>query len=131
MLHNTLILFRYASVNLTAATVEARAMKQLPKDLHDAVIGMLLGDAGAYRTSSSLTSNTRLEFSFGSGRELFAEYVGILFALYCNTPVSSLMVAATVNGVLHKSFRLKTVALPLFNNTGIYSTRIILLQVRQ
>lgn len=110
----TLTLLRNVRAVLTAAQVNARSVTQLPKALHDAIIGMLLGDAGAYRTGSP-TSNTRLEFSFGAGREVFAEYVGTLLSLYCNTPVSSLKVAATVGGTLHKSFRLKTVALPLFN----------------
>lgn len=40
-------------------------------------------------------------------------YVASLMAMYHNTPVTALQVLA--GGILHTSYRLKTVALPLFN----------------
>lgn len=52
---------------------ELRKLTSLPLALHQAVIGMLLGDAGCYRTSKSPTSNSRLEFSFGKDRLAFAQ----------------------------------------------------------
>jgi hypothetical protein len=61
MLHSTLTLLRNLRVTLTPEQLDARKLLQLPTQLHQAVVGMLLGDAGAFRTSSSLTSNTRLE----------------------------------------------------------------------
>ena len=61
MLHATLTLLRYVRVSLTPEQLDARKLGQLPSVLHQAVVGMLLGDAGAYRTSISQTSNTRLE----------------------------------------------------------------------
>lgn len=61
MLHKTLTLLRNVSIQLTQKQVDARKLVQLPSMLHQAVVGMLLGDAGAYRTSASQTSNTRLE----------------------------------------------------------------------
>lgn len=77
---------------------------------------MLLGDAGCYRTSKSLTSNSRLEFSFGQHRLVFAQFVEALLKEYVNTPVTPLLVQAIKGGEKnHTSYRLKTLALPVFN----------------
>lgn len=95
---------------------ELRALTSLPSDLSEAIIGMLLGDAGCFRISKSPTSNSRLEFSFGKDRFLFAKFIEGLLRDYVTTPVSSRLVHGTPGGPnIHTSYRLKTIALPVFN----------------
>lgn len=95
---------------------ELRKLTSLPSDLHQAIIGMLLGDAGCFRTSKSPTSNSRLEFSFGKDRHVFAKFIEELLKEFITTSVTSLLVHATPGGPKsHTSFRLKTLALPVFH----------------
>lgn len=94
---------------------ELRALTSLPSDLDSAIIGMLLGDAGCYRTKGD-TSNSRLEFSFGKDRLEFANWIYGLLSDYVTNPVKAILVAAVPNGPKdHTSYRLKTMALPVFN----------------
>jgi hypothetical protein len=48
-----------------------------PHDLHSILIGLMLGDAGIYK--SSITSNSRLEMSFGAKYKQYAEHIENLF----------------------------------------------------
>lgn len=101
------MLFRNLPVILTAKQLEVRKALVLPEMVKQAMIGQLLGDAFAYR--SSPTANTRIEWSFGALRKEYAEFLANMFAPYCNTGV---IVKATGAA----GFRLKTVSLGLFND---------------
>lgn len=103
---NTLTLFRNIPVQLTSAQLFARKALVLPSDVYQALIGQLLGDAYAYR--SSPTANTRIEWSFGAARGDYANYLGDMFSLYCNTGVLVKTTGAA-------GYRLKTITLKLFN----------------
>jgi hypothetical protein len=102
----TLTLFRNIPVQLTSAQLFARKALVLPSDVYQALIGQLLGDAYAYR--SSPTANTRIEWSFGAARGDYANYLGDMFSLYCNTGVLVKTTGAA-------GYRLKTITLKLFN----------------
>ena len=65
-------LFVYIKLPVTAAIALIRKASTLPMHQHAVMIGALLGDAGCYRTTKSLNSNSRLEFSFGQHRLEFA-----------------------------------------------------------
>lgn len=101
-----LMLLRNIPVTLTGVQLTARKALVLPADITQALIGQLLGDAFAYR--SSPTSNTRIEWSFGALRGEYAQFLADMFNLYCNTGV---IVKATGAA----GYRLKTVSLALFN----------------
>jgi LAGLIDADG DNA endonuclease family len=75
------------------------------------LIGLMLGDASLYRTSS--TSNTRLEFSFGEKYKLFAEKIEIIFNLFISTPLKSVEIKGKLNTYLN--YRLKTRSFSIFN----------------
>lgn len=49
----------------------------ITKDLNSVLIGLILGDAGVYKTSS--TSNARIELSFGQKYKSFAEHLAFIF----------------------------------------------------
>ena len=85
--------------------------KNLPENLHSILIGLMLGDAGIYK--SSKTSNSRLEMSFGTNYKQFAEYIENLFKEYIKNSIKEVEVKG-VNKV-YLNFRLKTMTLPLFN----------------
>ena len=85
--------------------------KILPENLHSILIGLMLGDAGIYK--SSKTSNSRLEMSFGTNYKQFAEYIENLFKEYIKNSIKEVEVKG-VNKV-YLNFRLKTMTLPLFN----------------
>jgi len=70
---HTLILFSNIALPVTNTVLALRKAITLPVHLHNLMIGLLLGDAGVYRTTKSLTSNSRLEFSFGQHRIIFAK----------------------------------------------------------
>lgn len=107
---------RYNSTGTNLDKQKLRKLLTLPTALHEALIGMLLGDAGCYRTSKSLTSNSRIEFSFGKDRLVFAKFIAELLKDFISTPLNTLLVAAVPGGdKVHTSFRLKTIALPVFN----------------
>jgi hypothetical protein len=78
----------------------------LPESLNSALIGIMLGDGGIYRTSS--TSNSRFEMSFGQHSQQFAEKIGDLFKDYMSNPIKAVKLEV-------KNNRLKTATLPLFN----------------
>jgi hypothetical protein len=68
----TLSLLKYVKAEVSARVAMIRKAAYLPSHLNNIMIGVLLGDAGCYRTTKSLSSNSRLEFSFGQHRALFA-----------------------------------------------------------
>lgn len=103
-----LTLYRNVPVVLTQAVLDARKAVSLPTDVTQALIGQLLGDAYAYR--SSPTANTRIEWSFGALRQEYAEYIANMMSLYCNISWGLRPLLASSN------YRLKTVALSLFNS---------------
>ena len=82
-----------------------------PDSLISVLIGILLGDGGIYRTSS--TSNCRFEMSFGQHSQQFAEKIGELFKDYMSNPVKS--VTLKVRDKTYTNYRLKTATLSLFN----------------
>lgn len=82
-----------------------------PDSLISVLIGILLGDGGIYRTSS--TSNCRFEMSFGQHSQQFAEKIGELFKDYMSNPVKS--VTLKVRDKTYINYRLKTATLSLFN----------------
>jgi hypothetical protein len=49
------------------------------------LIGLILGDASLSR--ASISSNTRLDFSFGEKYKLFAEKIENIFKLFISTPL--------------------------------------------
>ena len=57
-----------------------------PESIHSILVGLILGDAGLYK--SSPTSNTRLEMSFGSNYKDFAEFIQKLLSLFISNPVT-------------------------------------------
>jgi len=59
----------------------------LPESLNSVLIGIMLGDGGIYRSSS--TSNSRFEMSFGQHSQQFAEKIGDLFKDYMSNPVKA------------------------------------------
>jgi hypothetical protein len=75
------------------------------------LIGLILGDASLYRTS--VTSNTRLEFSFGEKYKLFAEKIETIFNLFISTPLKSVEIKGKLNTYLN--YRLKTRSFSIFN----------------
>ena len=74
-------------------------------------MGLMLGDASLYRTSS--TSNTRLEFSFGEKYKLFAEKIETKFKLFISTPLKRVEIKGKLNTYLN--YRLKTRSFSIFN----------------
>jgi LAGLIDADG DNA endonuclease family len=81
------------------------------KNLHDILIGLILGDGHLYKTS--LTSNTRFELSFGKDRELFANWIGDLFKDYSKTGITKSNIK--MKSLFSYNFRFKTKSLPIFN----------------
>jgi hypothetical protein len=63
----TLILLNLNNSNINKLT----NITSLPENLNSVLIGIMLGDGGIY--CSSLTSNARLEMSFGQKYKSFAE----------------------------------------------------------
>lgn len=88
-----------------------RKETSLPKDLNSALIGIMLGDGGIYRTSP--TGNCRFEMSFGQAYKQFAESIGILFSDYMNNPIKAIELKG--KSKVYVNYRLKTITLPLFN----------------
>lgn len=84
----------------------------LPKNLHDILIGIMLGDGHIYK--SSPTSNSRFEMSFGKDRISFANWVGDLFNDYSNNGIQKIYYNQDIFNPKF-GFRLKTQSLPLFN----------------
>lgn len=87
------------------------AINLLSKELDSIIIGLLLGDAGLYRTSR--TSNTRLEMSFGTNYKLYAQHIEQLLSPYMNNPVKSIEIKN--KDKVYINYRLKTKTLPIFN----------------
>ena len=97
----TQILNRNARYIPSMEQSQARQSTSVPAIISQALVGQLLGDAFASR--SSPTANTRIEWSFGVNVGAYANYIATLFGPYCNT------------GLIRGGTRLKTVTLPLFN----------------
>jgi hypothetical protein len=83
----------------------------LPENLHSILIGLMLGDAGIYKTSK--TSSSRLEMSFGTNYKQFAESIEKIFYEHLNNPMKQVEVKG-INKV-YLNFRIKTKTSPLFN----------------
>jgi hypothetical protein len=96
----------FYSSNTTNTTINS-----ISKELDSIIIGLLLGDAGLYR--SSRTSNTRLEMSFGTNYKLYAKHIEQLLSPYMNNPVKSIEIKSTDK--VYINYRLKTKTLPIFN----------------
>lgn len=90
-----------------------RTLKDLPLELISILIGIMLGDGGIYRSTQSLSSNSRFEMSFGQHSEIFANWIAQLFADYIATPLKSIEIKGENRTYIN--FRLKTLTLPLFN----------------
>lgn len=89
----------------------ARAATQLPSSLHQALIGQLLSDG--FASKSSPTSNTRIEWSFGSNYKTYGTFIATLFDPYCNIGLRDVLVRW--KGNIYTNYRLKTATLPVFN----------------
>lgn len=102
----------------------------LPQNLHNILIGLMLGDGHIYK--SSPTSNSRFEISFGKDRDLFAAWVVDLFGDYSNSGLKTIyydksllskemneIIEILENGSKFSStsfgYRFKTKSLPIFN----------------
>lgn len=83
----------------------------LPNNLVSIIIGITLGDASIYR--SSLTSNSRIEMSFGTNYEQFAQSIGNSFREYMSNPVKAIEIKG--KNKVYINYRLKTISTPLFN----------------
>ncbi len=81
----------------------ARSAISLPPILSQILIGQLLSDANATRTS--VNANVRLTWSFGKKYEEYARYVASLFRSYCNTGIY----------FVNTGIRLKTLTAKVFN----------------
>jgi hypothetical protein len=68
----TRVMLRNIKLPVSLGVKFIRQASSLPSHLNNIMIGVLLGDAGCYRTTKSLTSNSRLEFSLGQHRFVFA-----------------------------------------------------------
>ena len=85
--------------------------KYLTENLHSILIGLMLGDAGIYK--SSMKSNSRLEMSFGTKYKQYAENIENLFIDYIKNPIKQAEIK--VDNKIYINYRLKTKTLPLFN----------------
>jgi LAGLIDADG DNA endonuclease family len=90
-----------------------RNLKTLPLELNSILIGIMLGDGGIYRSTKSITSNSRFEMSFGQDSEIFANWIAELFSNYMTTPLKSIEIKGT--NKTYTNYRLKTLTLPVFN----------------
>ncbi len=77
---NTLTLLRNSTVLTTAIPTIASSITGLPSEIHQVLVGQLLADAHADR--SSLTSNTRISWSFGAKYEEYAGFIASIFSAY-------------------------------------------------
>lgn len=80
-------------------------------NLHSILIGLILGDASIYR--SSPTSNSRIEMSFGTKYEKYAEHIGFIFKEYMTNTVKSVEIKGKKGTYIN--YRLKTISSPVFN----------------
>jgi|SRR5271156_487117 hypothetical protein len=85
--------------------------QSLPDNLSSTIIGLTLGDASIYK--SSPTSNSRIELSFGTKYEEFAQALGITFKDYMTNPVKK--VETKGKNTTYVNYRLKTISSPIFN----------------
>ena len=109
----TQLLLNQMPVNILESKAAARKAASLPLNVSQALVGQLLSDGSASR--SSPTANTRLTWSFGHMFEGYANVIASIFSLYCNTGVYPVNVRAKVGGKTIQNYRLKTVTSPLFN----------------
>lgn len=86
----------------------------VPKNLHDIIIGLLLGDLSAQRTS--ITSNTRFQFHQGVVHEAYILYLFELFKDNCgSSPKSNNHKPNKQTDKIYSSIRFFTYSLPCFN----------------
>lgn len=83
----------------------------MPNNLHNVLIGIILGDGGIYRTSA--TNNCKFEMSFGTNYIQFAESISILFKEYIKDGLKEIELKG--KNKFYLNYRLKTMTLPLFN----------------
>lgn len=84
----------------------------LPNNLHDILIGIMLGDGSFYRLNP--TNNTRFEMSFGEKYKNFANSIYVLYKDYIRTPLKSIEIKG--KNKVYTNYRLKTLSLPIFNS---------------
>lgn len=84
----------------------------LPQNLHNILIGLMLGDGHIYK--SSPTSNSRFEISFGKDREIFAIWVSDLFEDYSNSGIKTIYYDKSIFSTSF-GYRFKTKSLSIFN----------------
>lgn len=85
----------------------------LPQNLHDILIGIMLGDGHIYK--SSPTSNSRFEISFGKDRENFAIWISDLFEDYSNSGINTIYYDKSFFNTSF-GYRFKTKSLSIFNS---------------
>lgn len=78
---------------------------------HSVLIGLMLGDGSIYRSSPS--GNSRLEFSFGTKYQPFAESIALIFKDYISNSLKEIKIKGKNKEYIN--YRLKTASLPLFN----------------
>lgn len=110
---NTLTLLRNSPVVSTGIPAITSSITGLPLDICQALVGQLLADAHADRSSS--TSNTRITWSFGAKYEQYARFVESIFSSYIGKGLYPVNVRAKQDGQLLGNYRLKTLTSSLFN----------------
>jgi len=88
----------------------------LTKELNSILIGLILGDASVFKTS--ITSNARIEMSFGQKYISFAEHIALLLEGFMSNPLKEVKIKhSKVEGdKTYINYRIKTKTLPLFNH---------------
>lgn len=103
-MRSTLLLRNVVPV-LSDADKAARTAPSLPTAIFQAIVGQMLSDG--YADKSSPTSNTRLSWSFGGEFVSYAQFIATLLSPYCNTGILSVSVTAKKGGNVLTNFRLK------------------------
>lgn len=85
------------------------------KDLHDRIIGLLLGDSSAERPH--IKCNTRLQFKQSSINKEYINYLYLLFAKYCGSvPLNMSKYDSRINkNKTYNAIKFQTLSLPCFN----------------
>lgn len=99
---------------LNSITNAMSSASDLPLALRQALIGQLLGDA--YADKSSPTSNTRISWSFGTAFQDYALFMHSLYMDYCAKGVYPVNVKAKKDGRSYCNYRLKTASVAVFND---------------
>lgn len=100
--------------NITEAYNKPYSTKQnleITKELYPILNGLILGDAGVFKTSP--TSNARVEISFGQRYLSFAEHVASLLDDFMSNPLKEVKIKH--KDKIYINYRIKTKTLPIFN----------------